>query len=203
MNLKQLITIMLPVAALAAFSSCSNHPQIEGTWTGTPTRIDNISAACDASATMSISFSLDDNSKDTGEVTISALIDANQPVSSSTETIDQAYEVSVAATAVITGHWVYEKNEDDDIIITLDPSTLQVNVDPNGVSFSKDVLTETQQPLLDSLSRATADAWKKSITRAMSERFYDINKISDIKISNGIMSCEIHDRDFTFRRVSE
>ncbi|MDE6369684.1 MAG: hypothetical protein K2K94_10660 [Muribaculaceae bacterium] len=203
MNLKKIITIMLPAAAIAALSSCSNHPEIEGTWTGTPTRIDNISAACDASATMSISFTQDEKSAQSGEVTISALIDANQPVTSETAGLDQPYEVSVAATAVITGHWSYEEKGDDDIIITLDPSTLQVNVDPNGVTFSNDVLTETQQPLLDSLSSATADAWKKSIAKAMSERFYDMNRISDIKINNGIMSCEIHDRDFTFRRVSE
>lgn len=203
MNLKKIINIILPAAAIAALSSCSNYPQIEGTWTGTPTRIDNISAACDASATMSISFTQDDKSAQSGEVTISALIDANQPVTSIADGLDQPYEVSVAATAVITGHWSYEEKDDDDILITLDPSTLEVKVDPNGVSFSNDVLTETQQPLLDSLSRATADAWKKSITKAMSERFYDMNKISDIKINNGIMSCEIHDRDFTFRRVSE
>ncbi len=203
MDLKKLIALTLPVAALAALTSCANHPEIEGTWTGTPTNIDNISAACDASATMSISFSIDENANDNGEVIISALIDANQPVSSSTESIDQPYEVSVSATAVITGRWAYEEHEDDDIVITLDPSSLKVNVDPNGVTFSSDVLTETQQPLIDSLSRTTADNWKKSITKAMSERFYDINKISDIKIKNGIMSCEIHDRDFTFRRVNE
>ncbi|MDE5553820.1 MAG: hypothetical protein K2J10_01380 [Muribaculaceae bacterium] len=203
MNLKNLIASLLPIAAVAALSSCSNHPEIEGTWTGTPTRIDNISAACDASATMSISFTQDKDSAESGEITISALIDANQPVTSTTDGLDQPYEVSVAATAVITGHWSYEEDGDDDILITLDPSTLQVNVDPNGVTFSNDVLTETQQPLLDSLSSATADAWKKSLTKAMAERFYDINKISDIKVRNGIMSCEIHDRDFTFRRVSE
>lgn len=203
MNLNKLITSLLSVAAVAAFSSCSKHPQIEGTWTGTPTRIDNISAACDASATMSISFTQDEESDQSGEITISALIDANQSVTSNTDGIDQPYEVSVAATAVISGHWSYEDKDDDDILISLDPSSLQVTVDPNGVTFSNDVLTETQQPLLDSLSSANAEAWKKSIAKAMSERFYDMNKISDIKIRNGILSCEIHDRDFTFRRVSE
>lgn len=201
--MKKIINLLLPAVAVFAFSSCNNHPDVEGTWTGTPTRIDNISAAVDASATMSISFTQDKNSNDSGEVIISALIDANQPVSSDSASIDQAYEVSVAATAVITGRWTYEDRDDDDIIITLDPSTLKVNVDPNGVTFSNDILTETQQPLTDSLSRATAEAWTKSITKAMSERFYNINEISDVKIRNGIMSCEIHDRDFTFRRVNE
>ena len=201
--MKKIINLLLPAVAVFALSSCNNHPDVEGTWTGTPTRIDNISAAVDASATMSISFTQDKNSSDSGEVIISALIDANQPVSSDSASIDQAYEISVAATAVITGRWTYEDRDDDDIIITLDPSTLKVNVDPNGVTFSNDILTETQQPLTDSLSRATAEAWTKSITKAMSERFYNINEISDVKIRNGIMSCEIHDRDFTFRRVNE
>lgn len=82
----------------------------------------------------------------------------------------------------------------------LDAKSLAVNVDPHGVTFSNDILTGTQQPMIDSLSNATASQWQKSIAKAMSDQFNQLNKISDIKVSNGIMSCEIHDRDYTLRR---
>lgn len=199
MNIRKIFFLTIP-AALMTLSSCSSHPDIIGTWTGNPTRINDISAACDASATMSISFNANDDNAESGDVTISAIIDANQPVESSESVIDQAYEVSVAATAVITGKWTYEKDDDEDVIISLDPSTLRVNVDPHGVTFSNDILTGAQQPMLDSLSSATAEAWQKSITKAMTDEFNKLQHISDIKVNNGIMSCEISDRDFTFRK---
>lgn len=201
MTIRKFIPLILPFCAVIALSSCSDRPDIIGTWTATPTRIENISAACDANATYSISFSTDNKKAESGEVVISAVIDANQPVEATQSALNQPYEVSVAATAIITGRWSYEKDDDEDIVLTLDPSTLAVNVDPHGVTFSNDILTGTQQPMLDSLSNATAAEWQKSITKAMSTRFYQLNKISDIKVSNGIMSCEIQDRDYTLRRA--
>lgn len=189
----------------ALFTSCDNRVDISGIWSGTPSRIDNIEGADMANATMTLVFSNDsvDNSKDGGRVFISALIDANQAVSSEDASIVSPYEVSVAATATITGTWSYEYGEDDDIIIVLDPQSLHVDVDPRGVTFSNDVLTGMQQPLVDSFSNATARTWTKSISSAISDKFYSFSKLSDIKINNGIMSCEINDRDYTFRRQAE
>ncbi len=201
MNIRKLTVLFLPLASAIIISSCSNRPDVSGTWAGTPVKIDNISAACDANATMSISFNNSGNQKDNGTVTISALIDANQPVVSPDNAVDQAYEVSVAATALISGQWSFEYDDDDDIILTLDPQTLQVNVDPDGVTFTENVLTSAQQPRLDSLTTATAAAWKRSITKAMKQQFFALQKISDVKIHNGIMSCEINDRDLTFRKT--
>lgn len=185
-------------------TSCDNRPDISGVWVGTPVRIDNIAAADQANATMTFVFTNDSSSKsDCGEVSVSALIDVNQAVSSSDSFIDSPYEVSVAATVAIDGRWTYEDSEYDDIIIVLDPQTMKVRVDPHGVTFSDNILTSSQQPVADSLSNATAEAWTKSISAAMSVKFHGISKISDIKINNGIMSCEINDRDYTFRKVNE
>lgn len=205
--MKLLSTTALCFMAFAsvALCSCDNRPDITGTWNGMPTRINNISAASDANATMSITFMNDNSGKkaDNGQLLISALIDANQPVSGENSIISAPYEVSVAATATASGHWTFEANDDDDVIISIDPQSLQVHVDPHGVTFSSDLLTGAQKPQLDSLTEATADAWRRSIKQAVKDEFYAIHKISDIKIKNGIMSCEINDRDLTFRKVSE
>ncbi len=153
---------------------------------------------------MSISFTYSpEGQTDHGQVIISSLIDANQPVSPTNPAVDEAYEVSVAATAVISGDWTYEDHDDDDILLFLNPATLQINVDPSGVTFSNNILTQRQQPEIDSLSAVTAQLWKASIAKAMKQQFSGLQKISDIKIRNGIMSCEIEDRDFTFRKSGE
>lgn len=205
MKKSSIISCSILALSAALLSSCDNRVDISGVWSGTPSRIENIDGADLANATMTLVFSNDsvNNPDKGGNVFISALIDANQAVSSKDATLDAPYEVSVAATATITGTWSYEAGEDDDIVIVLDPQSMQVKVDPHGVTFSNDVLTGTQQPVLDSLSHATANAWTKSISAAMSDKFYSLSKISDIKISNGIMSCEINDRDYTFRKQSE
>ena len=196
------ITVIMTMIAAIAISSCGDRPDIVGSWSGMPSRIDGISAASNADATISITFFADDNSdNDSGSLMISALIDADQPVSGPESFNNSPYEVSVAATATIKGNWTFEDHEDDDVLITLDPNTLAVNVDPNGVTFSSDILTGTQQPQLDSLTTATADMWKQSIAKSIGNSFYNIRKISDIKIKNGIMSCEINDRDITFRKT--
>lgn len=198
-------SLCLAIAASAALtpllSSCDTRPDITGTWTGSPVRINDISAACDASATMSITFSSDNIKSRNGVVSISALIDANQPVEGSIPAIDSSYEVSIAATASVNGVWSFEKDDDDDIVISFDHKTLDVNVDPHGVTFSSNLLTGAQQPMIDSLSTVTAAQWKNSIRRAMENEFFKFQNISDIKVNNGIMSCEINDRDFTFRKV--
>lgn len=195
------LVIAASAALTAIFSSCDTRPDITGTWAGTPVHVNDISAACDASSTMSMTFSSDNNKSRNGVVSISALIDANQPVDSSESVIDSSYEVSVAATASISGIWSFENDDDDDIVISLDHKTLDVNVDPHGVTFSSNLLTGAQQPMIDSLSTVTAAQWKSSISRAMENEFFKLQKISDIKVNNGIMSCEINDRDFTFRKV--
>ena len=136
-----------------------------------------------------------------GKITITALLDANQPVSSSDSSLMQPYEVSVAATASITGDWTYEDRDDDDIIVSLDPESLKVRVDPDGVTFSQDILTGNERPVLDSLTAATAAVWTRSLTAAMRVEFAKYQKISDVKVKKNILSCEIDDRDYSFRRV--
>ena len=108
----------------------------------------------------------------------------------------------MAGTASISGRYTTDGDDDDDILVSFDPSSLQVNVDPAGVTFSQNILSGTQQPVLDSLTTATAERWRVLITPAIREVFNSYRKIDDIKVHHGdIMSCEMNDRDYTFNRV--
>lgn len=197
-HLNLILASGLAVAA-AAFTSCERHADVAGSWTGMPGRSLAVSGAIDVTSTISLDFARQPASKakDSGLLTISAAIDANQPVTGGTFE-NAAYEVSVAASASMTGTWAFI--DDDDIAITLDPSSFTVKVDPDGITFAEDLVSGMQDPQLDSLSTATAARWQSVIAPAIKTEFLKYNKLDDIKIKNGIMTFEIADRDYTFRR---
>uniref|UniRef100_UPI002729B5D8 hypothetical protein n=1 Tax=uncultured Duncaniella sp. TaxID=2768039 RepID=UPI002729B5D8 len=104
----------------------------------------------------------------------------------------------------VSGTYAPEDGEDDDYILSLDASTIKVNVDPSGVVFTNDIASDTQRPILDSLTAATADQWRVNITSAVREQFYKYSRIEDVKVHHGdIMSMEIDNRDKTFRRITQ
>lgn len=191
------------LGALIFISSCSRTDRFAGEWMGTPTRMMDIPGASDATSTISIDFAPSSDVRRGGDVLMSATIDVSQAVTGSIISPDAPYQVDVAATASIRGRYVAEDDDDDDILLHLDPSTLQVNVDPAGVTFSENILTGLQRPTLDSLTMQTVDAWRVLITSAIRDEFYKYQKIDDIKVHHGdMLSCEVADRDYTFRRVA-
>lgn len=191
------------LGALIFISSSSRTDRFAGEWMGTPTRMMDIPGASDATSTISIDFAPSADVRRGGDVLMSATIDVSQAVTGSVISPDAPYQVDVAATASIRGRYVAEDDDDDDILLHLDPSTLQVNVDPAGVTFSENVLTGLQRPTLDSLTMQTVDAWRVLITSAIRDEFYKYQKIDDIKVHHGdMLSCEVADRDYTFRRVA-
>lgn len=193
---------LLGVTAAGTLGACSENAPYAGQWQGTPENIVSIPGASDATATLTLDFAPSEQKGGTGTVNISAVVEVEQAVTGAMPGIDEPYEVSVAATASITGRYTRDGDDDDDLIVTFDPETMNVNVDPSGVTFSTNVLTGAQQPVLDSLSTATARNWKTALTPALREIFNRYRTIEDIKVHHGdMMSCEIDHRDCTFRRV--
>lgn len=187
-------------------TSCKHSQDYAGAWQGVPVRLEGVQGAADATSAVTIDFAPADNKNGGGDVMLLATVDVSQAVESgSALSVDQAYQVDIAATASINGRYLPEDGvDDDDLILSLDASTLKVNVDPAGVTFSQNVLTGLQQPALDSLTASTAEAWRVRITAAVRDEFAKYQKIDDVKVHHGdMMSCEIADRDYTFRRAAE
>lgn len=200
----------LHIVSAAAFAvlaaACDNRPDINGAWTSTPTGISQeIAVADQATCVLTIDFDAPKGATG-GSVMLSAVVDGTQPMpAGSLNGFDAPYEISVAATASISGKWSYEKpddRDDDDIVIFLDNNTLQVNIDPNGVTYSQNLLTGAQQPAVDSLTTATVDRWRSDVRRAVTTQFFRYAKMDDIKIAGDILSAEVADRDITFHRSS-
>lgn len=187
---------------LLATAACSKHNDINGAWTSTPTNIDNMAYAASATGVTTIDFDAAKGAA-SGPVTLTMVIDATQPVDSgATDGFSAPYEISVTGTATISGRWSYEDGDDDDILLFLDNSSLKVNVDPNGVTFSQNLLTGAQQPVVDSLTNVTAERWRSAMRTVAAKQFFEFTKLDDVKISNDIMSCELGKRDLTFHRAA-
>ena len=185
------------LGAIVLSTSCSRMQDYAGAWQGLPVRLEGVSGASDASSVVTIDFAPSDSKNGSGDV--SQAVESGSPV-----VADQAYQVDVAATASISGRYVPEDDAyDDDLLLSLDASTLKVNIDPAGVTFSQNVLTGLQQPALDSLTAQTVEAWRVRVTSAIREEFSKYQKIEDVKVHHAdMMSCEIADRDYTFRRIA-
>lgn len=195
-------SLVAVLGTITAVSSCSKYDRFSGTWQSTPERLTSIPDAADATSTMTIDFAPDVRDTKQGVADFSAVIEITKALPASPDILDSPYETNITATASINARYVFEKGDDDDIILSFDPSTLKVNVDPAGVTFSENMLSQTERPVIDSLTTAVADEWRVTITAAIREEFMKYKKIEDIKVHHGdMMSCEVEHRDLTFRRV--
>ncbi len=196
-------TAVAVLGALACVSSCSKNDPIAGTWQGAPERIAHLDDASDVSSVLTFDFSPSITSKSagTGTVLASAVIEVQQPVVGGVG-VDNAYAANVTATASVSGTYALAEGEDNDYLLVFDPSTLKVTVDPSGVVFAENVITGMQQPQVDSLTAVTVERWRMLLTPAVREQFYRYRSIDDVKVHHGsMMSCEVDDKDLTFRRT--
>lgn len=205
MNKKTLFIITAAASFIAAsLASCSRNENFLGSWTEEKPR--DITALVPAASTATSQLSLDFTQGEAGEssngpVYISSVISLQQPVDANPSVIS-GYEVSVAATASVSGVWSYKPGSNNDIVITLNPSTFRVDVDNHGVTFTENLLTEQEKPVLDSLSQATAEQWKAQLTPAMEQEFNSLNNLSDVKVEHpGTLTFKTEDPEVTYTFV--
>lgn len=204
--MKTFIPALVLFGLAATVASCSRDDKFIGTWTSvSPENItDQVPAAATASSLPTIQFIQGAEQGKGGPVALSTIIDVTQPVNPAPGDMSQAYEVNVAATSSITGRWSYEDGDDRRLLLSFDLSSLKVNVDRNGVTFTQNMLTGAQQPQLDSLTDATADLWRMQLTAAMKAQLSRYTELDDVTVSrDNILSFTIHSPEYKmhFRQV--
>ena len=197
---KNLTLVAAAGMVVLALASCSKKDQFVGTWQAmSPVNISaGIPAASDAHSLTSVTFGAQ------GDVMLSSIINATQPVYENYGAL-QGYEVSVAATATVKGKWAYVPGEDDDLVLTFDQNSLNVDVDSNGVTFRQNMTDGEQQPVTDSLTAATVAIWKQQFTSAMRNEIMRYSRLDDVKTTKDgqTLKFEIEnpEQDLVFRRV--
>lgn len=198
---KTLFALPLLAIGMIAMSSCEKKDTFVGTWQAMqPTDIaSDVPGASTATTLNSLTFEKD------GTFMISSVISATQPVVTNPDMVS-GYEVSVAATASISGTWQYAPHEDDDLLIAFDQSSLKVNVDPDGVTFRQNLVSEAQEPITDSLTNVTAQMWQHQLTSAMIKEYNRYVRLDDVKSKDGkTLKVEIEhpDQDLYFMNTAE
>lgn len=200
---KMYLLIGVGLLGAAMLTSCDSSAKladsIQGEWTGNSERILDTGAAR-ATAVRVMSFSKGSTSTE-GNVTMSALItvENTMPFNDSIQT-----PLTITATGIATITGVYQAKDDDELLISLDSTSLSTDVDPEGVQMNYNVLTEEDNSVVTKLKPAAIVLATQQINRAAQNIFTNINKIDDIKVKGNLMKCEIghKDKDMVFSRES-
>lgn len=183
-----------------AFGSCDENArlarEIQGTWTGTPERL-NDAENVTSTIVETYTFTPDEvNPKaKNGNVTITGNVSSNVPVAVS------PVSISAAATTSIQGTWTVI--DDDEIALVLDPKSLQVKVDPEAVTVSNDIFTDQNIPQVDSLRREVTANIAAQLRRDAEIHYMSVRQLDDVKIKGPILKFEIADIEYVLTRQGE
>lgn len=131
-NLSKTLTGLCVLGMMAAFSSCDDKQEFIGSWTAvSPVDISDGIPSTTVTSVVSISFS-DNQQKTDGEVCLSSDYDLNRSV-----TVDSMeFSTHLTAKAKVNGSWTIDVDDDDDMLLTFDASTLEVTLNPSDISFT-------------------------------------------------------------------
>lgn len=178
-------------------SSAKLADSIQGEWTGNSERILDTGAAM-ATAVRVMSFSKGSTPTE-GTVTMSALVTVEN-IMPFNDSIQTPLTISASGVATITG--VYQAKDDDELLISLDATSLSTDVDPEGVQMNYNVLSGEDSSVATKLKPAAVVLATQQINRAAQNIFTNINKIDDIKVKGNLMKCEVGHKDLVFSRES-
>ncbi|MDD6722927.1 MAG: hypothetical protein PUE10_03400 [Bacteroidales bacterium] len=191
-------------------AACSRLANIEGTWNGAPVRYEQPTASgavgSDGAVATNVftqiatnmTFVPDAQKSGAGTVEFMSNVDVINTVPFDGKLVDP-FEINIGATAVCTGTYHFE--DQDDIVIAIDPASIKVDIDPQAVNYSENIATGQDAAQIDSLRPALVRQYTRQLLPVMKDYYSKITRIDDIKVKDGIMSCEINDRDLTFRRA--
>lgn len=184
--------LIFAAAGSLLLSSCDNREKIEGDWESSPMKLE-LPGTATSSATLNCSFAQD------GSVTLSSEINLTEPVNRQVDEMLMEYQTSVTATASIQGTWQYAPDENDEVVIVFDNNTFSLNIDPEAVAFSQNLLDGSQAPEVEALKQQAIEKYNAMLTPALKAFFTGFGKIDDIKVDKNFLNCEVGDKDYIFR----
>ena len=197
---KKLFGIAVAAGAMMMITSCDSKAKlaeaVQGEWTGNPEKVLDTGAA---SASMVRILEFTRGAADTeGSVTMSALITVENTMQHN-DSIVSPLQITASGTATITG--VYQAKDDDDIAISLDATSMTVNVDPNTVKLNYNILSEESAPVIEKLKPGAAILATQQINRAAQNAFPNITQIEHKHVYANIIKFENNDRDLIFSKA--
>lgn len=188
------------IAAAAGLSSCNSDSSLArslvGEWSGTPENIADNNAI---TATLIESLTFGEPSmtdKTTGELTVNGIVSATTQLVADT-TLTEPVTVSAGAIVSVSATW--KVIDDDEVIVTFDPSTFKVSVDPEAVTVNNAISMPDGQARIEALKPGFCEMIKTGVTQALAPRYTGSRHLDDVKVKKGaLLKFEIADVDYTF-----
>lgn len=198
--MKQIIIAAVAAVATLGFTSCGESAklatEVEGTWSTAPSHlVDN--TASSATTIDTYTFLRSDDKAAGGTVDITSLISTTAQING-TGAVIQPFSLSAASTATVSGTW--QAVSDDAIDVSVDISTLKVNVDPDAVVLSSSILTGDNYNSVDSMKPALVSSIRAQVTQAITARYLSIGKIKDVKVKGDVMDWKVAGDNITLSR---
>lgn len=207
--MKKTLFTLVPLAELLAVVAllygCSNQnarlaKEVTGFWQSTPEAFSD-NSALSASIVDTYEFGqagMTASETLTGPLTISGMVNVTTQVVSDTTGV-QPTSISASARTTVSGTWTVV--DDDEISISLDLTTLSVNVDPEAIAANLGAIS-TSTPQIDSLRPALASSIQASIRQALTLRYGSLTHMDDVSVKGNLLKYEAGPVDYVLTRQS-
>lgn len=197
------IITSLACAGILLFTTACDSPsrlasKVEGVWSGTSVRFDK-KVVGDGTYTPVYEFTRTDN-RPAGNITLSAQVSVTIPINSQVNAEGTApVSATAAALATVSGYWTAD--DDDEIKIAFDPSTLNITMDPDVQFAYANVYTSFDVDSAATVSAPVMRAFHDQVRRGMDHVISKTREFDDIHFpAESIMTAEIGKNRQTFAR---
>ncbi|MCI9284657.1 MAG: hypothetical protein HFJ91_02395 [Muribaculaceae bacterium] len=201
--MKRYLPVLTAALLGVAMCSCDENArlakEISGEWVGTPENFTDNSALT-ASIIDTYLFSPDTCTTSkchAGPLVIDGMISTTTQIVGDSSFIEPI-SLTASARSSIKGSW--RVVDDDEILITLDPATITIDVDPSAIALNSTMVAGGKSPAIDSLRPAVAANIGQSLRQALPIHYAGIRHLDDIKIKGALLKYEINDVDYVLTR---
>lgn len=195
----RIIFNLLAFAAVTlGFCGCESPSKlagaIEGTWSGAPKTLSN---QTDGIITGVDSYVFTKTAPTEGVVVVSTMLSLNEALPGDSSIIQP---ISLTAAAKVTAQGSWGATDDDEISLTIDPTTIEISIDPQAVVLETSLLNGEDEDVASTLKPDVVERVKKQIARIVTVKYLDLKHFDDIKIKDGRMKYEVGKEHFIMSR---
>lgn len=196
------ISILSIIGALTFITACESPARlaskVEGSWSSVPQRFDKETVG-DGTYTPIYEFTRADKRPE-GDLILSAQVSVTMPVNAPTDSLGQTpVSATAAALATVRGIWIAD--DEDDIKIALDPSTLTVTMDPDVQFEIADLFTSYDTDSVATVPTPVMKSFQEQIRKGMNDVIARTTELKDIDFKgDAMMTCKIDREKYTLSR---
>lgn len=193
------------VGSIAFITSCESPERLasrlEGAWSGVPERFDK-EIVGDGTYTPVYEFTRPDKRPE-GNVTLAAQVSVTMPVNAPVDSLGTSpVSATAAAMATVSGIWIAD--DDDEVKIAFDPSTLTITMDPDVQFEIADLFTSYDTDSVATVPTPVMKSFQEQIRKGMNDVISHINEFEDVNFKGeAMMTCKIQKRRLTLSRTAE